>query len=89
MILPESAHPYNLGYLAMYDVVAGKLVWAVPLAETNSAAFDSPGGDSALVMDSNRNPVIVMSGKQTGAYFITNGGRIRRISGRRSVSRRR
>ena len=26
------------------------------------------------MLDSNQNPVIVMSGKQTGAYFITNGG---------------
>ncbi len=74
LMLPEAPHPGNLGYLAMLDVTTLQLVWALPLAGNDPAYYDSPGGDAALVLDSNQNPVIVMSGKQTGAYFITNGG---------------
>jgi hypothetical protein len=77
LMLPEAAYPAKTGgpgYLAMLDIAAQHLVWAVPLAGTDTAAFDSPGGDAALVLDSNQNPVIVMSGKQSAAYFITNGG---------------
>lgn len=77
LMLPEAAYPNkpgSAGYLAMLDVNAQRLVWTVPLAGNDLAGFDSPGGDAVLVLDSNQNPVIVMSGKQTGAYFITNGG---------------
>jgi len=77
LMLPEAAYPAksgNPGYLAMLDVAARQLVWAVPLAGNDTAGFDSPGGDAVLVLDSNQNPVLVMSGKQTAAYFITNGG---------------
>jgi hypothetical protein len=77
MMLPEAPYPAkagNQGYLAMLDVAAQQLVWAVPLTGNDTASFDSPGGDAVLVLDSNQNPVIVMSGKQTGAHFITSGG---------------
>ncbi len=77
LMLPEAAYPAKLGspgYLAMLDVAAQQLAWAVPLAGNDFAGFDSPGGDAALVLDSNQNPVIVMSGKESAAYFITNGG---------------
>jgi hypothetical protein len=77
LMLPEAAYPAKFGspgYLAMLDVSAQQLVWAVPLAGNDAAGFDSPGGDAALVLDSDQNPVIVISGKQSAAYFITNGG---------------
>ncbi|HLY18919.1 MAG TPA: FG-GAP-like repeat-containing protein [Bryobacteraceae bacterium] len=80
LMLPEAAHPSNLGYLAMLDLAAQKLVWAAPLAGNDLAGYDTPGGDAALVLDSNRNPVIVMSGKQTAAYFITGGGPVAALS---------
>jgi hypothetical protein len=73
-MLPEAPHPGELGYMAMLNLNTTQLAWAVPLAGNDSAVYDSPGGDAALVLDSNNNPVIVMAGKQTGAYFITNGG---------------
>lgn len=74
LMLPEAAYPGNLGYLAMLDVAAQQLVWAVPLAGNDLDPYDTPGGDAALVMDSSGNPVVVMNAKQSGAYFITNGG---------------
>jgi hypothetical protein len=74
LMLPEAARPANLGYLAMLDISVQQLVWAVPLAGNDDDPNDTPGGDAALVMDSNGNPVIVMNAKQTGAYFIANGG---------------
>jgi hypothetical protein len=77
LLLPEGSFPAksaNPGYLAMLDVSAQQLVWALPLAGNDTAGFDSPGGGAVLVLDSNQNPVLVMSGKQSAAYFITNGG---------------
>jgi hypothetical protein len=74
LMLPEAAYPAHLGYFAMLNLNSSALVWAVPLYGNDWAAYDSPGGDAALVLDSNQNPVVVWSGKQTGAYFITNGG---------------
>ena len=73
-ILQEAAHPGNLGYLAMLDISSQGLVWTVPMAGNDTAGYDSPGGDAVLVVDSNQNPVVVMAGRQTAAYFITNGG---------------
>jgi len=83
LLLPEAARPAISGYpgyLAMLDVSARQLVWMLPLAGNDYAAYDSPGGDAALVLDSHQNPVIVMSGKLTGAYFITNGGPLSSLS---------
>ncbi|MGD0363470.1 MAG: FG-GAP-like repeat-containing protein [Bryobacteraceae bacterium] len=74
LMLPEAAHPANLGYLAALNLSTLQLAWALPLAGNDPSQYDAPGGDAVLVLDSNQNPVIVMSGKQTGAYFITNGG---------------
>ncbi|HTQ54604.1 MAG TPA: FG-GAP-like repeat-containing protein [Bryobacteraceae bacterium] len=74
LMLPEAGHPQAGGYLAMLDVAAQQLVWAVPLAGNDLDPYDTPGGDAALVMDSSGNPVVVMNAKQSGAYFITNGG---------------
>ena len=77
IMLPEAAYPAKTGspgYMAMMDLTTLQLVWALPLAGNDQAGFESPGGDAALVLDSNQNPVIVMSGKQAGAFFVTNGG---------------
>ncbi len=74
LMLPEAATPGGLGYLVMLDVAALRMAWAVPLAGNDANTNDTPGGDVALVMDSHGNPVLAMSGKETGAYFITGGG---------------
>ncbi len=79
-VLEEAGHPGSGGYMMMLDVNAQQIVWAVPLAGNDLDPYDTPGGDGALVMDSNGNPVMVMSGKQTGAYFITNGGPVATLS---------
>ena len=81
LMLPEAAYPQTLGYLAMLDVAAQQLVWAVPLAGNDLDPSDTPGGDAALVMDSSGNPVVVMNAKQSGVYFITNGGPTGVVSG--------
>ncbi len=74
LMLPEVPRPGELGYLAMLNLNTQSLVWEVPLAGNDDASYDTPGGDAALLLDSHSNPVMVMAGKQTGAYFITNGG---------------
>ena len=75
LMLPMAPlHPLYGGYLAMVNLATQQLVWAQPMAGNDPANYDNPGGDAVLVLDSNQNPVIVMAGKQTGAYFITAGG---------------
>ena len=74
LMLPEAPKGGSLGYLAMLNLNTSQLAWTVPLAGNDASVNDTVGGDAALVLDSNQNPVLVMEGKQTGAYFITNGG---------------
>ena len=80
LMLPEVARPGSLGYFTMLDIAAQQLVWMLPLAGNEYGRYDTPGGDAALVLDSNNNPVMVMAGKQTGAYFIANGGPVGKLS---------
>ena len=76
LMMPEAASPGDLGYFVMLDLVAQQIVWAVPMAGNDPDPFDTPGGDAVLVMDSEKNPVMVMTGKLTGAYFLAEGGPI-------------
>jgi len=75
-MLPEATTTSSSGYFVMLDIAAQRIVWAVPMTGNDPDPYDTPGGDAVLLEDSNRNPVMLMTGKQTGAYFITEGGPI-------------
>ena len=76
LMLPEATTNGMPGYWVMLDIAAQRIVWAVPLAGNDPDPYDTPGGDAVLLEDSNNNPVMLMTGKQTGAYFIAEGGPI-------------
>jgi len=55
-------------YVVATDLVSGRLIWKVNLRPT----FDSAGtaGQFPIVFNSSGKPVVVFSGKTSGAYFL-------------------